>query len=684
MKIICENCSAKYSIADEKVQGKVFKIRCKKCGESIVVRGDSSKADENASDPAYQAAASDAESSVEAPPPMPSEFEDEDEEDGESETRVFDYSGYHSVGEDQPIWHIVVDGQQQGPYTGGQIKQFLDTGSLDSESFIWKEGFEDWSSIKNVPELGWAGGTTPGAEGAAPQGAPVGGIFDSPAPSAGGGLFDQPAAGGLFGQGEDAAENVATPFDSGAGLFGGDGGSGVGPGDSAGDVFSSASPASTGGMFSADETMEPESAGVFGSKGQDLFGDAGDTSSGDGIFGSGGGQSPRVSAAQAMTGQRSENSVLFSLSNLQALAATPTSGDGDGGMFGGGPSAGVSAPAAVAGASGDEASGLIDIRSLAGSLSAEKEPTGVDDLISMGGGGFAPSLGAPVLAPQSHGLSLPIKISIAAGGVIILGLIVVLVVMVLQRDDGDSGQELAEVQLQELKKQLEEIRTSGGSAGQIESIQTKIAEQEKATRQTQVAATVGQRVTGKTPEPEATPDSAGAPEAKAPVAKRATSSASGKSRHSSGSKSTSSGSSSGSRAAAPSPSAGSAPKKRGGGADELDDLLSGSLSKPRKNASAKKAQPSPSAGSNTSKTLTRSDVQSGMNGVASRVKACGQGKTGTVTLKVVIGRTGRVMSANPTGPYAGTTVGSCAARAVRGAKFPVTDSNLTVRYPFKL
>ena len=40
MKIVCENCAAKYSIADEKVKGKAFKIRCKKCGESIVVRGD--------------------------------------------------------------------------------------------------------------------------------------------------------------------------------------------------------------------------------------------------------------------------------------------------------------------------------------------------------------------------------------------------------------------------------------------------------------------------------------------------------------------------------------------------------------------------------------------------------------------------------------------------------------------
>ena len=39
MKIVCEACQAKYSIADDKVRGKVFKIRCKKCSHVIVVRG---------------------------------------------------------------------------------------------------------------------------------------------------------------------------------------------------------------------------------------------------------------------------------------------------------------------------------------------------------------------------------------------------------------------------------------------------------------------------------------------------------------------------------------------------------------------------------------------------------------------------------------------------------------------
>ena len=73
-----------------------------------------------------------------------------------------------------------------------------------------------------------------------------------------------------------------------------------------------------------------------------------------------------------------------------------------------------------------------------------------------------------------------------------------------------------------------------------------------------------------------------------------------------------------------------------------------------------------------------------MNSVAGRVKRCSQGRSGTVVMKVVIGKTGRVQSANATGPFAGSPVGSCAARAVRSARFPKTQQNLTVKYPFKL
>ncbi|MDH3843178.1 MAG: zinc-ribbon domain-containing protein, partial [Myxococcales bacterium] len=80
MKIVCDSCGAKYSIADEKVAGKIFKIRCKKCSSVLEVRGDQTAAQ-----------ALDSASQVDATP------------DGG--------------------WYIVVDGEQRGPLPPIELSQ---------------------------------------------------------------------------------------------------------------------------------------------------------------------------------------------------------------------------------------------------------------------------------------------------------------------------------------------------------------------------------------------------------------------------------------------------------------------------------------------------------------------------------------------------------------------------------
>lgn len=37
MRIVCDSCGAKYSIPDDRVGNKPFKIRCKKCAHTIIV-----------------------------------------------------------------------------------------------------------------------------------------------------------------------------------------------------------------------------------------------------------------------------------------------------------------------------------------------------------------------------------------------------------------------------------------------------------------------------------------------------------------------------------------------------------------------------------------------------------------------------------------------------------------------
>ena len=122
MKIVCDACQAKYSISDDKVQGKVFKIRCKKCSNIIVVRGSAGAAE---------------------PAPSPQQ---------EKETHVYDY-GYQG-GEQPPaddaVWHCVINQEQAGPMTAGEVQQRFRAGEIDGETYIWREGFADWMPLSQV------------------------------------------------------------------------------------------------------------------------------------------------------------------------------------------------------------------------------------------------------------------------------------------------------------------------------------------------------------------------------------------------------------------------------------------------------------------------------------------------------------------------------------------------------
>ncbi len=50
-------------------------------------------------------------------------------------------------------WYVAVQGQQQGPISLAQIRQGLQTGSLNEQTLVWHEGFSDWTPINEVAEL---------------------------------------------------------------------------------------------------------------------------------------------------------------------------------------------------------------------------------------------------------------------------------------------------------------------------------------------------------------------------------------------------------------------------------------------------------------------------------------------------------------------------------------------------
>ena len=83
----------------------------------------------------------------------------------------------------------------------------------------------------------------------------------------------------------------------------------------------------------------------------------------------------------------------------------------------------------------------------------------------------------------------------------------------------------------------------------------------------------------------------------------------------------------------------------------------------------------------------RDQVKSAMGLVAARVKACAKGESGRLLVQVkVLGSTGRITSAAVIDDkFKGTSVASCAARAVRQAKFPrFSKEQISIKYPFDL
>ncbi|HET8934955.1 MAG TPA: GYF domain-containing protein [Polyangiales bacterium] len=567
MKIVCGSCQAKYSIADEKVAGKVFRIRCKRCGEVIVVRGDQDSPEANVTVAANgngQAAAAQAPAAAAAEAPS------------------------------DAIWHVVINGEQAGPYSPAQLGELVASGQLDWEAYVWSEGFENWLPMRDVPDLVSAisgGQAAPVAMGRPPQTAANTQMGADPFPE------EAPAQQQVF-----------------AKAAGGGGG---------------------GSVVDTNPRMHAPATALssFDSGGPSMGSSA---------------QSPRVSQQQAMTGARNENSVLFSLKNLQALAtgsvpppASPLSGR----------------PGHAAG----EGSGLIDIRALA-TTTGVAEPSRnseKDALLALGsaqGGAFG-GLGSPMLAApgkaDEESNKKPLIFAII-GGCALLAIALVAFAMIMR---GSSAPPAEVAPIAPAAAPSAAVPAAQPSAAPSTAQPAEeLSEGEKAAQAAAAAkaAETAAKPAEEAPKPGTPTHSAAAPKHTS-SSERAPEPA----------------------AAAPVAKTPEAPpeKKKSGSLDELlNDAIGGKSNSLGSKPAAADLPEKPS----------RDDVLKAMKGVTDAVKACGKGQTGVAFANVtVIGKTGRVSNAEITGITG--EAGSCIASAVRKASFPKFSSeNFQVKFPFRL
>lgn len=51
------------------------------------------------------------------------------------------------------VWHVVIDGKQQGPLSNTELKALADSGQLKPRDKVWKEGLDEWVSANKIKAL---------------------------------------------------------------------------------------------------------------------------------------------------------------------------------------------------------------------------------------------------------------------------------------------------------------------------------------------------------------------------------------------------------------------------------------------------------------------------------------------------------------------------------------------------
>ena len=123
------------------------------------------------------------------------------------------------------------------------------------------------------------------------------------------------------------------------------------------------------------------------------------------------------------------------------------------------------------------------------------------------------------------------------------------------------------------------------------------------------------------------------------------------------------------------------------GAGGVDSLIDRAVTQMQSAAPSERPPAVASTGSGSlPETPSRDAVIAAMRAVQPAVRACAQGdRHGVATVRIVIGSSGRVRNAEVVGDFAGTSEGSCVARAVRGASVPpFSSASFAVTYPFPI
>ena len=132
MQFQCARCQSRYRIADDKVDGRVLKIRCKNCGALVVLRGPGAPPADTLTE------------TPDAPAPQRTV----------SVTSLRIARPLEGVAAPiMSVWHVAIGREKRGPLTNPEVESLLNDGAIDGQTYVWRTGMTTWVRLNAVAEL---------------------------------------------------------------------------------------------------------------------------------------------------------------------------------------------------------------------------------------------------------------------------------------------------------------------------------------------------------------------------------------------------------------------------------------------------------------------------------------------------------------------------------------------------
>jgi predicted Zn finger-like uncharacterized protein len=143
VKFLCDRCKTRYSIGDDRVRGKILKIRCKNCANVITVREGMPEPD---AVPVAAGAPRRNKTTTAAP--------EVESSTATAQGGALGAAFANAMSKPPPAleeeWYVSIDGDQSGPFTLGEAQRWVGSKPFDAELHCWSEGFDDWLPVDKV------------------------------------------------------------------------------------------------------------------------------------------------------------------------------------------------------------------------------------------------------------------------------------------------------------------------------------------------------------------------------------------------------------------------------------------------------------------------------------------------------------------------------------------------------